>query len=57
MAKKPPSKATIKPPTRKELSDAAKLLPKGHSAAGRVLAEKSKAIRDGAPSPKPTKRK
>jgi len=41
-------KETIKPPTKKELSDASEELKKGHSSGGRVLAEKSVAVRQGA---------
>jgi hypothetical protein len=62
---KPPSrrgKETVPVPTKKELSDAGKELRKGHSSAGRVLAEKSatipdkKAARNSAPPPpKPKK--
>ncbi len=67
MAKKPPSKETIKPPTKKELTDAAKQLRQGHSSAGRVLAEKAtavkqaasghKGVRDSSPPPKPPRKK
>lgn len=39
------TKERIKPPTRRELSDAAKELRKGHSSGGRVLAEKRVAKR------------
>lgn len=61
---KPPrrGKETVPVPTKKELSDAAKELRKGHSSAGRVLAEKSiadrqrTAVRNSAPPPpKPKK--
>jgi hypothetical protein len=47
-------KETIKPPTNKELTDAGKQLPKGHSSAGRTLSEKSVAIKQGVV--KPTKK-
>ena len=40
-------KETIKPPTRKELSDASNALKKGHSSGGRVMADKSVAVRQG----------
>lgn len=40
-------KETIKPPTKKELTDASKLLKKGHSSGGRVMADKSVAVREG----------
>ena len=40
-----PKKEKIKPPTKKETSDASKELKKGHPAGGRVLAEKSVAVR------------
>lgn len=40
-------KETIKPPTRKELKDASSQLRKGHSSAGRVMADKSVAVREG----------
>ena len=50
------TKEKIKPPTKKELSDGSKLLRKGHSAGGRVMADESVAKREGVkPSPsKPT---
>jgi hypothetical protein len=41
----PRKKETIKTPSKKELTDASKELKKGHSAGGRVLAEKSVAVR------------
>lgn len=40
-------KETIKPPNKKELSDASKQLKKGHSSGGRTLADKSVAVRQG----------
>ena len=45
-------KEVIKPPTRRETTDASKELQKGHSAGGRVLAERSVAVRQGAAKPK-----
>ena len=39
---------TIKPPTPAATSNAGKLLPKGSAAAGRVEADKSVAVRQGA---------
>jgi hypothetical protein len=41
------AKETIKPPTKKELTDASKQLKKGHSSAGRTMADKSVAVRQG----------
>jgi hypothetical protein len=35
-------KISVPPPTKRETKDAGKQLPKGHSSAGRVLAEESK---------------
>jgi hypothetical protein len=46
-----PKKETIKAPTKKELTDASKELKKGHSSGGRVLADKSVAVRQGAAKP------
>jgi len=40
-------KETIKPPTARELKDASKQLRAGHSSAGRVMADKSVAVREG----------
>ena len=40
-------KETIKPPTKKELTDASKQLRKGHPSGGRTLADKSVAVRQG----------
>ncbi|WP_157649781.1 hypothetical protein [Burkholderia ubonensis] len=40
-------KESIKPPTSKELKDAGKQLPKGHSSAGRTMADKSVAVKQG----------
>jgi hypothetical protein len=45
-------KETIKPPTRREIVDAARGLQRGHSSAGRVLAEQKQAIRQGVAKPK-----
>ena len=39
-------KERIKPPTRRELSDASRLLRQGHPAGGRVMADKSVAVRE-----------
>lgn len=39
---------TIKPPTKRELSDASKELRRGHPSGGRVMADKSVAVREGA---------
>lgn len=41
-------KETIKPPTKKELTDASKELKKGHSSGGRTMADQSVAVRQGA---------
>ena len=40
-------KETIKPPTKKELTDASKQLRKGHSSGGRTMADKAVASRQG----------
>jgi hypothetical protein len=40
-------KETIKPPSKKELADASKQLMKGHSSAGRTMADASVAKRQG----------
>jgi hypothetical protein len=40
-------KETIKPPTKSELKDASKELRKGHPSAGRTMADKSVAVRQG----------
>lgn len=45
-------KETIKPPTKRELSDASEALRRGHPAGGRVLAEKAVAVRQGASKPR-----
>lgn len=45
-------KETIKPPTKRETSDASKELRKGHSSGGRVMAETSVATRQGKPPKK-----
>jgi hypothetical protein len=42
-----PKKETIKPPTKKELSDASKELKKGHPSGGRTMADASVAKRQG----------
>ncbi|MBS0362982.1 MAG: hypothetical protein JSR98_16515 [Proteobacteria bacterium] len=44
-------KETIKPPTKRELTDASKELRKGHPSGGRVMADKSVAVRQGAAKP------
>jgi hypothetical protein len=46
MAKKP-KKETIKPPTKKETTDASKQLKKKHSSGARTMADKSVAVRQG----------
>jgi len=45
-------KETIKPPTKAELSKASKALRDGKSLGGRVMAEKSVAVREGVGKPK-----
>lgn len=57
MAKKPTKagKETIKPPTKKELTDASQELKAGHSSGGRVLADASVAKRQGVKPPKKKK--
>lgn len=40
-------KETIKPPTRKELTDGGKQLQKRHSSGARTLADQSVAVRQG----------
>lgn len=47
MAKGKGGRETIKPPTKKELSDASKELRKGHSSGGRTMADASVAKREG----------
>jgi hypothetical protein len=42
-----PKKETIKPPSKKELTDASKQLSKGHSSGGRTMADASVAKRQG----------
>lgn len=42
------AKERITPPTKRELKDASRLLRQGHPAGGRVLADKSVAVREGA---------
>jgi hypothetical protein len=44
-------KETIKPPTKRELSDASRQLQKGHSSGGRTMADKAVYVRQH-----PTKR-
>lgn len=48
-------KETIKPPTKRELTDASKQLRQGHPSGGRTMADKSVAVRQGVA--KPSKRK
>jgi hypothetical protein len=48
-------KETIKPPTKRELTDGSKQLRKGHASGGRTLADKSVAVRQGVA--KPSRRK
>jgi hypothetical protein len=43
------SKETIKPPTKRELSDAAKELRAGHPSGGRTMADKSVYVRQHPP--------
>ncbi|MGO9018391.1 MAG: hypothetical protein ACLQVJ_08580 [Syntrophobacteraceae bacterium] len=45
-------KEKIKPPTKKELKEASKQLRKGKTLGGRVMAEESVAVRQGAAKPK-----
>jgi len=45
-------KERIKAPTKRELSDASRLLRQGHPAGGRVMADKSVAVREGVAKPK-----
>lgn len=40
-------KETIKPPSKKDLKDASKMLRKGHPSAGRVMSEAAVAKRQG----------
>lgn len=49
-------KETIKPPTKKETTDASKALRKGHSSGARVMADKSVAVRQGVAKPAAKKR-
>lgn len=44
-------KETIIPPSRKDLSDASKQLKARHPSGGRVMADKSVAVRQGASRP------
>lgn len=46
-AKKAAKKIVVKAPTKKEVTDAAKQLPKGHSSAGRVMREREAALNKG----------
>jgi hypothetical protein len=43
----PKDKETIRPPTKRELRDASKELPKRHSSAGRTMADASVAKKQG----------
>jgi hypothetical protein len=45
----PKGKETIKPPTKRELSDAAKELRRGHPSGGRTMADKSVYVRQHPP--------
>lgn len=45
-------KETIKPPTKKETSDAARELRKGHPSGGRTMADRSVAVRQGVVKPR-----
>lgn len=45
-------KETIKPPTKKALTDASRELKKGHPSGGRTMADKSVAVREGVAKPK-----
>ncbi|OIQ82572.1 hypothetical protein GALL_356420 [mine drainage metagenome] len=49
-------KETIKPPTKKETTNASQALRKGQSAGGRVMADKSVAVRQGVAKPAAKKR-
>jgi len=46
-SKKAAKKIVVKAPTKKEVKDAAKQLPKGHPSAGRVLRERETALKKG----------
>jgi hypothetical protein len=50
------AKETIKPPTKRELTDASKQLRAGHSSAARTMADKSVAVRQGVAKPSGKKR-
>jgi hypothetical protein len=52
-----PKKENVKPPTKRELTDAGKQTPKKHPSGGRVLAEESVAINEGVKKPKPKRNK
>ncbi|HEV2561101.1 MAG TPA: hypothetical protein VGT78_03080 [Rhizomicrobium sp.] len=47
MSKGKGGKETIRPPSKKELSDASRQLKKGHSSGGRTMADASVAKREG----------
>jgi hypothetical protein len=49
-------KETIKPPSRRELSDGSKELRKGHPSGGRTMADASVARRQGVTKSPPKKR-
>jgi hypothetical protein len=55
-AAKGAKRETIKPPTKKETTDASKQLKKKHSSGGRVMADKSVAVRQGAAKRSPKKK-
>ena len=50
------TKETIKPPTKRSLTDAAKELQRRHPSGGRTMADKSVAVRQGV-TPKSPKKK
>lgn len=51
------AKETIKPPTKKETTDASKEMRAGHPSGGRTMADKAVAVRQGvAKSTKPKKK-
>ena len=56
---KPPGRGreNVPDPNKKEVKDAAKTLPKGHSAAGRVLQQQKQAKTPAPPPKRPTKPK
>lgn len=49
-------KETISPPTKRSVADGARKLPQGSSAAGRVMADKSVAVKEGVAKRSPKKR-